>query len=169
MSKSSCYHCEEKFLERHLQTLEDKLLHNGAKFRKAFKDDPGYDSEATKFCRACARKWKLLSTKRGSNVDEYISKMKSEMKRNKKSNQIQDTTGSSGCQNTVYVEKNDEIMKKYTDAKIERDFWRQKWIDEFCSNRVDDTHTASMKVYAKNWKNSEKKVNQFKEEYYGCQ
>ena len=35
-----------------------------------------------------------------------------------------------------------------------------------CSDRVDSEFDAEMDIYAKNWKRSEVKMKEFKEEYY---
>ena len=187
---NQCYHCKKTFSECNLQTVEDKLIHNISKFKNVFKDDPNYDPKATKFCRTCARKWKLLSTKRGKNVDTYISLMKSEMinEKVKSKGKSCETNPSSSkttneesslpscLENKVEVKINtneesnvpedNDAMKNYEDAKKMRDHWYQKWIDGYCSDRVGEKYMKEMAEYARNWKASEKRMEEFKDEYY---
>ena len=134
--ENKCYHCKQNYLECDLQIVEDQLLHNIAEFRKVFKDDPNYDPEKTKFCSTCSKKWKLLSTKRGSQVGVYISQMKSELKKHNAivgeeklnpdpcSSEIQEEC-TSVIQKVLqaYIKRNHENIKNFTDAKNERDYW----------------------------------------------
>ena len=75
------------------------------------------------------------------------------------------TSGNSGSEIEVKKNYNDNI-KNFIDAKKERDFWHQQWIQGMCSDRVGDAFDAEMDVYAKNWKRSEMKMKEFTQEYY---
>ena len=46
------------------------------------------------------------------------------------------------------------------------DGFPKQWINGMCSDRVDSEFDAEMDIYAKNWKRSEVKMKEFKEEYY---
>ena len=109
-----------------------------------------------------------MSTKRGKNVDAYILLMKSEI--------TKESSGPTGLENKIEVksstneesnvsEDTDE-MKDYTDAKKMQDQWSQKWIDGYCSDRIGEQYMKEMAEYARKWKDSEKRMDQLKDEYY---
>ena len=47
-----------------------------------------------------------------------------------------------------------------------RDHWFQKWIDGYASDRVGDQYLKEMAEYARKWKDSEKRMEELKDEYY---
>ena len=102
----------------------------------------------------------LSSNEEVDNVDIETGKICESV-----TNSSPSTSGNSGSEIEVKKNYNDNI-KNFIDAKKERDFWHQQWIQGMCSDRVGDAFDAEMDVYAKNWKRSEMKMKEFTQEYY---
>ena len=181
--KGKCSQCERELFRKHLSPVISDLVKNKTAFRKVFKN------ENSKFCKTCKNKWlQLGKLRKNDEVKEFIENMRAVKSKTIHDNfdadivaagpsgmqkNVSEVTTASGVQSQLVGNiENKELsgspdeMKEYTDAKKLRDHWYQKWINGYCSSRTSDQYMKEMAEYARKWKDSEKRMEELKDEYY---